>query len=146
LNFGSPAPPAIVHPLQFAGFIVLGLTLILGITVAADKLGTAMFRRGFAKPFYIKGRRIHHSCIYVIMPVSYFALITLYILGFVHFFWSDFYLRLFYSGVICAACLGVDFIGDRFWPEIRKNVILHHEWIYAIIPAYIFTYVVYLVI
>jgi hypothetical protein len=141
--FGTPEPPRIHDPFLFTGILLVGLGTIFAATFAVDKLGTAMYRRGFAKPFYIKGRRIHHSVIYGIVPISYSLLCLLYVLGYIHFFWSDFWLRLFYSGIVCGICLAVDFIGDKYWPEIRKNVILHHEWIYAFIPAFIFTFVVY---
>lgn len=144
--FGAPKPIYISDPMQFTVALLLGLAILLGLTVLVDKLGTAMYRRGFAKPFYIKGRRIHHNIIYIILPVSYAALSMLYLLGYVHFFWSDFWLRIFYSLLLCAGCLAVDFIGDKYWPEIRKNVVLHHEWIYAIIPAFVFTYLVQIVI
>jgi hypothetical protein len=48
--------------------------------------------------------------------------------------------------LLVALCITIDAIGDKFWPEIRKNVILHHEWIYSIIPAYLFTYLFVIVI
>jgi hypothetical protein len=149
MNFpamGTPEPPKIHDPLIFTGWLLIGLTFLLGAAFAVDKLGTAMYHRGFAKPFYIKGRRIHHSCIYWILPLCYGAICALFFLGYIHFFWKDFFLHVSYVGLLCAACLSVDFIGDKYWPKIRKNVILHHEWIYAIIPAYIFTVVLYVVL
>ncbi len=137
-----PGPPrALLHdPVMFTLGVIAGLLFVLGVTVVVDKLGTAMYHRGFAKPFYIRGRRIHHSCIYAIAPISYGILSTLFFFGYIGF--TDIWLRVAYTGVVCAACVAVDFLGDKFWPEIRKNVIIHHEWVYAIIPAYIFTFVI----
>lgn len=144
LSFGVPEPPRIHDPIVFTGMLLLGLTCLLGIAFAVDKLGTAMYRRGFAKPFYLKGHRIHHSCIYYIVPLCYGAICALYFLGYIHFIRNDFLLHVGYSALVCGGCIAVDLIGDKYWPKIRKNVILHHEWIYAMIPAYIFTFIVYI--
>jgi hypothetical protein len=141
--FGAPDPPKISDPVMFTGILLLGLTFLLSVAFLVDRLGTAMYRRGFAKPFYIKGRRIHHSIIYPILTISYGALSLLYLLGYLHVIGNDFWLKILFSAFICAGCMGVDIIGDKYWPEIRKNVIFHHEWIYAVIPVFIFTYVVY---
>jgi hypothetical protein len=146
LTFGTPEPPKIHDPLVFTGTLLFGLILLLGITFAVDKLGTAMYHRGFAKPFYIKGRRIHHSVIYSILPICYGAICLLFFLGYIHFFWQDFFVRIGDAALVCVGCIAVDIIGDRFWPKIRKNVILHHEWIYAAIPAFIFTFVMHIAI
>lgn len=146
IEFGRVAPPHISHPAVFFAGIMVGLAVVVLITFFADVLGTAMFHRGFAKPFYIKGRRIHHSCIYFILPAAYSIVIGLYFLGYIRPDWSTIWLRLADAAIIAIVALAVDFIGDRFWPKIRRDVILHHEWIYTIIPFYIFTYVVTVVI
>ena len=67
LRFGVPSPPRIHHPEFFFAAIAISLAALLLTTFIVDKLGTAMFKRGFAKPFYIKGHRIHHDCIYFIV-------------------------------------------------------------------------------
>jgi hypothetical protein len=105
-----------------------------------------MFKRGFAKPFYIKGHRIHHSCIYYILPTAYAMIIGLFFLGYIQLQWDSLWIRLADVATLTAAALAVDFIGDKFWPKIRMNVILHHEWVYTVIPAFIFAYVVNIVI
>lgn len=146
LDFGNPVPPRFQNPtLFFVGFLV-GLAVVLFSTVVVDQLGTAMFRRGFAKPFYIKGHRIHHSCLYYIIPSSYTALVILYFLGYVKPIWGSFWYNVGYSIFLIAITVSIDFIGDKFWPKIRKNVILHHEWIYTIVPVFIFTYLVNVII
>lgn len=146
ISVGNPQPPHVADPQLMLGGLIIGSILIFGITILVDALGTAMFRRGFAKPFYIKGRRIHHSCIYLIIPVGYSILAGLFLLGYAQPIHNSFWMRVGYVGLLAGACLAVDFIGDRFWPEIRKNVILHHEWMYSIIPVYIFTNVVHIII
>jgi len=119
---------------------------ILLITYLVDHLGTAMFHRGFAKPFYIKGRRIHHKVIYLILPAAFGLFVAFYILGYVLIPWQVFWARLSVVGVLSVCTLAIDFIGDKFWPKIRKNVVLHHEWFYALIPAAVFTYLITIVV
>jgi hypothetical protein len=120
----------------------IGFTFILAATWSIDRLGTAMYEKGFAKPFFIKGKRVHHSCIYLIAPASYTALVALFLLGYVHVLWSGLWIRLGYMVLIVTLSICADFLGDTFWPTIRKNAIVHHEWIYTILPVYLLTYVV----
>jgi hypothetical protein len=146
LSFGSPHPPRILHPEVFLVGFLVGLGVSLVSTFLIDQLGTAMFKRGFAKPFYIKGRRVHHKFLYYAIPSSYSILSALYFLGVIQPIWGTFYDNLGYAALLVGATLAIDFFGDRFWPKIRKNVILHHEWVYTIVPFFIFTYVVNVVI
>jgi hypothetical protein len=148
IKFGPPDPPhlAIINPIMFTIEMLVGFVLLLGVTVIVDKLGTAMFHRGFAKPFYIKGHRIHHSVIYSIIPIAYGIFSILYFFGYVRLTWSIAGDQLAILALLIAFCIAIDAIGDKFWPEIRKNVILHHEWIYSIIPAYLFAQMIIIVI
>ena len=146
LRFGVPSPPRIHHPELFFAGIVVTLVGLLIATFVVDKLGTAMFKRGFAKPFYIRGRRVHHSCIYLLVPTGYALFLAFYFLGYIQILWSSLYTNIAYTFFILAITMAVDFLGDRFWPKIRKNVILHHEWIYTLVPAYILTFAVIVVI
>ncbi|MDG6905453.1 MAG: hypothetical protein JRN20_06705 [Nitrososphaerota archaeon] len=146
VRFGAPSPPKIHHPELYLLGIVVTLVGLLLATYIVDKLGTAMFKRGFAKPFYIKGRRVHHSCLYFIVPAGYAIFLAFYFLGFIQILWSSLYSTIFYAIVILAITMTIDFLGDRFWPKIRKNVILHHEWIYTLVPAYVLTYAVVVII
>jgi hypothetical protein len=146
VRFGVPAPFKILHPELFLMGVLVSLSAILLSTVIVDKLGTAMFKRGFAKPFYIRGRRVHHRCIYLIVPGLYGIFLALYLLGYVQILWGSLYYNLAYTIGILALTMSVDFLGDKFWPKIRKNVILHHEWIYTLVPAYVLTYILIVVI
>jgi hypothetical protein len=140
IKFGSPFPPpslAISNPVVFMADMLIGFAFLLGITVVIDKLGTAMFQRGFAKPFYIKGHRIHHSVIYMVVTVAYGMFSVFYFFGYIRIIWNVAWDQFAIVTLMVAACMVIDAIGDKFWPEIRKNVILHHEWVYSIIPAYI---------
>ena len=97
-----------------------------------------MFKRGFAKPFYIKGHRIHHNTLYVIVPMLYGIFLAWFFLGYVQLIWNSFWDKLAITFVLVAVTLTVDFIGDKYWPKIRMDVILHHEWVYAILPVLCF--------
>lgn len=141
LKFGVPEPPKIHDPQLFALGILAGLAILMFSTLVVDKLGTAMFKRGFAKPFYVKGYRIHHSCIYFIVPSLYGLFLGLYFLGYIQPIWYLLWFKIAYTGVLVAATLAIDFIGDKYWPKIRKDVWWHHEWVYTILPAYILTFV-----
>ncbi len=136
----APHPPHLVStdPVWFLIGLLIAFFSLIVVTVIIDKLGTAMFHRGFAKPFYIRGRRIHHRVIYLIIPIAYGVFAILFILGYITISWNAVWYQLAILAAIVAGCVGMDAIGDRFWPEIRKNVILHHEWFYVLIPAYMF--------
>jgi hypothetical protein len=146
LSFGTPVPPRIHDPHMFAFGVLVGLGLVMFSTLVVDKLGTAMFKRGFAKPFYIKGHRIHHNSLYFIIPALYGLCLALFSLGYVQLIWNSLWDKLAITFVLVAITLAVDFIGDKYWPKIRMDVILHHEWVYAILPAYVFTYIVNVII
>ena len=146
LKFGVPIPPRIHDPKLMALGLLAGLAILMISTYVVDQLGTAMFKRGFAKPFYLKGYRVHHSCIYFIVPGLYGLFLALYFTGYVQPIMTYIWLKMAFTGVLVAGTLTFDFIGDRYWPKIRKDVFWHHEWMYSILPAYILTFVVNVVI
>lgn len=146
LKFGVPVPPRVHDPVLLAFGLLAGLAILMLSTFVVDRLGTAMFKRGFAKPFYIKGYRIHHNCIYFVVPALYGVFLGLYFLGYVQPIMAFIWLKMAFTGVLVAGTLAFDFIGDKYWPKIRKDVFWHHEWIYTILPAYILTFVVNIVI
>jgi hypothetical protein len=142
IDFKPPWPPVLHNPAAFYIGIVVGFVLVLLITTFVDKLGTFLFHRGYAKPFYVKGHRIHHVWIYAIIPSAYLIFTLLLLFGYVLPIWDDMYLRLASIIPIAAACMCIDFIGDKKWPKIRKNVILHHEWVYTFILVYVILFAV----
>ena len=146
LTLPTVQPPRIANPPLFLAEFTMGLLFIVVCTLFADILGTAMYNRGFAKPFYILGRRIHHNCIYVIAPVSYSVLGVLFLLGIIQVEWSAIWDKVAIAGLIATMAMAIDFAGDKHWPTIRRNAVLHHEWIYTLVPAYLFTYIVHVAI
>jgi hypothetical protein len=116
-----------------------GLFVLLGVCFAVDQLGTFLFHRGFAKPFFVLGRRIHHAQIlYMVVPSIYGALCSLYLLGYIQIALGQFWYNLGWTVLITAIAVTLDAVGDRLWPKIRHNALLHHEWIYSTIPLYVF--------
>jgi hypothetical protein len=144
IGIGAPQPPRIGNPTLYLAWIIIGLAAVLVSTWFVDEVGTLAYSKGFSKPFYILGRRIHHSCIYLIVPSVYAVLLVLFFLGYVHIVRASLWTNITYAAMITSLAMGVDFLGDRYWPRIRKNAILHHEWIYTVLPAYVFTYVIHI--
>ena len=146
ISFGNPSPPDFRDPLAFHLGMMVGFIIVLTATILADKLGTYLFHRGYAKPFYIKGHRIHHVWIYLLIPGFYLFFASLILLGYVQMIWNDMYFRVVSISIVAGICMVIDFLGDKMWPKIRQNVILHHEWVYTIIGFYVVTFVVNVII
>ena len=142
LDFQPPWPPVFHDPLAFYLGMLIGFMVVILTNIFTDKLGSYLFSRGYAKPFYLKGHRIHHVWINFMIPMFYLVFCILLLLGYILPIWSDMYVRLVSIFLVTGVCMGVDFIGDKLWPRIRKNVILHHEWIYALILIYVLQFVV----
>lgn len=141
-DFKPPWRPVFHNPEAFYFGMVAGFVAVILITILIDQLGTYLFARGYAKPFFIRGHRIHHVWIYLIIPAGYLSFATLLLMGYVLPIWSGLYMRLLSVLLVAGACMLIDFVGDRLWPKIRKDVILHHEWVYAVIFLYILQFVV----
>ena len=124
LKFGVPEPPKVHDPQLFVLGVLAGLGVILFSTFVVDKLGTAMFKRGFAKPFYLKGHRIHHSCIYFIVPSLYGLFIGLYLMGYIQPIWTLLWFKIAYTSVLVAATLAIDFLGDKSLAKDQEGCIL----------------------
>ena len=97
--------------------MIIGLAVVIVTTLLVDRLGTYLFQRGYAKPFYVKGHRIHHIWIYLLIPGIYIFLSVLVLLGYVELIWNDMYLRLASVFVVGGVCLAIDFIGDKLGLE-----------------------------
>ena len=112
----------------------------IATALVLDKLGSFMFRRGYVKPFFVLGRRVHHAWISVLLPFCYLAFGYFIITGNIHPIWNLFWYRLALILPVVGLCLAVDFIGDG--RKASSTGIFRYEWVYALIPVYIFTFVV----
>ena len=119
---------------------VIGLIAVVATALTIDKLGSFMFRRGYANPFFVLGRRVHHVWVSVLLPFCYIVFIYFMITGYIHPIWDLFWYRLALVLPVVGFCLAVDFICDS--RKIGSTGVLRHEWVYVLIPAYIFTFVV----
>jgi hypothetical protein len=140
IQFGDPSVSRYVTSTTFHIGIAMGLVVAITTALAIDKLGSSMFRRGYAKPFFVLGRRVHHLWISILLPFCYLAFSYFIITGYVHPIWNLFWYRLALILPVVGLCFAVDFIGDS--RKASSTGIFRHEWIYALIPAYIFAFVV----
>jgi hypothetical protein len=140
IQFGDPSVSKYVMTTTFHFELVMGMLVAIGTAFALDKLGSLMFRRGYVKPFFVLGRRVHHAWISVLVPFCYLAFSYFMITGRIHPIWNMFWYRFALILPVVGFCFAVDLIGDSW--KSSSTGILHHEWVYALIPVYIFTFVV----
>ena len=140
IQFGDPPVPKYVGTAQFDIGIVLGLITVIAAVFAVDKLGNFMFRRGYAKPFFILGRRLHHVWVYALVPSCYLAICSLMFRGYVQVILGQFWYRIGFFVPLVAACLAIDFLGDK--GKSSSIGLVRHEWVYALIPVYVFAFVI----
>jgi hypothetical protein len=121
-----------------AGFIV-----VLSSTLLLDKVGDYLYHMGIAKPFYLLGHRLHHrSFLLALAPASYLAVGTLIFLHYVRVVWSSFWPTVEVTLFLAGICLTLDFALDALSTKEKRRALLHHEWVYLVVPAYVFTHVV----
>jgi hypothetical protein len=127
--------------------LVYGFIVIVSLTFLVDKAGDYLYHRGIAKPFYIRGYRLHHKkVVLALVPSAYAALATLVYLHYFRVLWYSFWASIEVTLVLAAVCLTLDFSLDAVTiAERRMNILLHHEWVYLVVPAYVFTHLVALV-
>ncbi len=120
--------------------IALGFFTTVILATLLDKFGDAMFRWGVAKPFYIRGRRLHHRDFLLIgLPVAYASLALLILAGLVRIVWSDLWTGLGTTLVLGAGCMVVDLALDYASSGAVRWRVFHHELIYLVVPAFAFS-------
>lgn len=118
----------------FAGVLILASLL--------NKLGDVLYTKGLVSPFFVRGRRIHHrDVLFLLLPGTYSFVVSLILVGYVNVDWSGFWSGIETTFVIAACCLLLDFALDRVSFGLRERALLHHEWAYLLVPAYMFTHV-----
>jgi len=126
--------------------LVAGFCVVISSTLLLDKAGDYMFHRGIAKPFYLLGHRVHHrKFLLAIVPSAYLAVGTLIYLHYMRVLWSSFWPSVEISLLLAGACLALDFTLDALSRVDKRRALLHHEWVYVVVPAYVFTHLVALV-
>lgn len=126
--------------------LVAGFFVILSSTLLLDKAGDVLYHKGIAKPFYLLGHRLHHrSFLLSIVPASYVAVAALIYLHYMRVVWSSFWPSVDVTLFLAGACLALDFTLDALSSREKRRALLHHEWVYVVVPAYAFTHLVALV-
>ena len=80
-----------------------------------------------------------------IVPAAYVAVGTMIYLHFFRVLWSSFWPSVEITLLLAVACLAIDFTFDALSSIEKRRDLLHHEWVYIIVPAYAFTHLVALV-
>jgi hypothetical protein len=136
IQFGDASTPAYVATKIFHVGVVVGFLAVIAGCIVVDKIANSMYDKGYAKPFFFRGHRIHHFWIYVIAPVCYLVIAALALTGHVQLMLNMIWYRLALLLPVIAGCVAVDFLGDGLRTGSKK-VIIGHEWIYVLIPLYI---------
>jgi hypothetical protein len=123
--------------------LVAGFIVVLSSTLLLDEAGDYMYHKGIAKPFYLFGHRLHHrNFLLAIVPASYLTVATLIYMHYIRVLWSSFWpsveITLFLAGI----CLLLDFFLDALSSKEKRRALLHHEWVYVVVPAYVFTHLI----
>ena len=126
--------------------LLAGLVVVISATLVLDKLGTFLYRKGIAKPFYLLGYRLHHrNFLLALVPATYIAVATMVYVHYVRVLWSAFWPSVEVTLFLAGICLTVDFALDALSSIEKRRALLHHEWVYVLVPAYAFTHLVALI-
>ena len=118
--------------------VTVGFFTVILVASALDRFGTAMFRRGVARPFFLGRHRLHHrSVLFVGLPIAYVAVSALVLLGYVEIVWSLLWTGLAGTVLVAIDCLMVDLTIDYAWKG-RGWGFMKHEIVYFAVPAYAF--------
>ncbi len=126
--------------------LVAGFFVLLTSTLALNKAGDYLYHWGIAKPFYVLGHRLHHrNVLLTFVPACYAALATLVYLHYVRVLWYSFWPSLEITLLLAAVCLTIDLTFDGLSNAEKRRALIHHEWVYFVVPVYVFTHLVALV-
>lgn len=119
-----------------AGFMVL-----LVVTYALDKAGNVLYRKRIAKPFYVLGHRLHHRRVVLTgIPACYLAMVAMLELHYLRLVWASLWPGVEVVLALSGICLAFDLALDGLSSREKRSALLHHEWAYLVVPAYIFTH------
>jgi hypothetical protein len=126
--------------------LLAGLAVVVSSMLLLDKLGNWLYGKGIAKPFYLWGHRLHHrTFLLALVPSSYSVVAVMIYLHYVRVLWYSFWPSAEVTLALVGACLAFDLVVDALSRRVKKNAILNHEWVYVVVPAYVFTHLLILV-
>jgi hypothetical protein len=140
IKFGDPPVPKYVSSVAFHYGLAVGMVAVVAGVFLVDKLANFMYSRGYAKPFYIHGKRLHHVWLYAVVPAAYLAICSFMFQGSVQLVPGLQWYQLGMLLPLVGLCLAVDFLGDK--RKACSTGLFRHEWVYALIPAYLLAFVV----
>ena len=123
--------------------LVAGFALILFSSALLNKAGDFFYHKGVARPFYVLGHRLHHkSVLQALVPVSYVAVASMVYFHYLRVLWYSFWPSLEITVLVAGACVASDMILDYVTNSEKRTALLHHEWLYLIVPVYALTHLV----
>ncbi len=126
--------------------LVAGFIVVVSSTALLNKAGDVLYRKGIAKPFYLFGHRLHHrNFLLALVPTVYVMVATLLYLHYMRILWYSFWPSVEVTLFLLGICLTIDLTLDAFSTAEKRRALLHHEWVYVVIPAYAFTHLLALV-
>lgn len=123
--------------------LIFGFLVILFSATLINKAGDVMYRKGIAKPFYVMGHRLHHrSVLKTVVPAAYAAVAVLIYLHYMRIVWYSFWVSTGVAVLLTGLCLSLDMTMDALIARGKRTGLVHHEWLYLIVPAYVFTHMI----
>ena len=93
--------------------LIAGFVIVVSSTLILNKAGDYFYHKGIAKPFYVRGYRIHHrNFLLALVPGTYVALATLIYLHYVRVLWGSFWPSAEFTLVLAGTCLAIDLAWD----------------------------------
>jgi len=126
--------------------LVWGFVVVVSSTVLLNKAGDLLYHKGIAKPFYLLGHRLHHrNFLLALVPAVYVMVAAMLYLHYMRILWYSFWPSVEITLFLVGICLTIDLTLDALSSVEKRRALLHHEWVYVVVPAYAFTHLLALV-
>jgi hypothetical protein len=123
--------------------LLAGFIIVVSSTIVLNKVGDFLYHKGIAKPFYLFGHRLHHrNFLLALVPATYLAVAMLIYMHYARVLWYSFWPSVEITLLLAGICLTVDFTLDAISSVEKNRALLHHEWVYVVVPAYVFTHLI----
>jgi len=125
---------------------VAGFIVVVCSTAFLNKVGDLLYHKGIAKPFYLLGHRLHHrNFLLALVPAVYVMVAAMLYLHYMRILWYSFWPSVEITLFLVGICLTIDLTLDALSSVEKRRALLHHEWVYVVVPAYAFTHLLALV-
>jgi len=126
--------------------LVAGFIVVVCSTAFLNKVGDLLYHKGIAKPFYLLGHRLHHrNFLLALVPAVYVMVAAMLYLHYMRILWYSFWPSVEITLFLVGICLTIDLTLDALSSVEKRRALLHHEWVYVVVPAYAFTHLLALV-